>query len=90
MVARILGIETFHKHATYPERRFTVTVIVRWDGGIHEGIPTRGPQRAARSVALVGIVAASAAEALAVLKHAWRTKYRDEPPSALIGLSHPY
>jgi hypothetical protein len=63
---------------------------MRWDPGIHEGCPTRGPQGAAKSVALVGIVAASDAEAIAILTDAWRTKYGDEPPSALIGLSHPY
>ena len=63
---------------------------MRWDGGIHEGHPVGRPQRERRSVTRAGIEAATANDAIEVLKQAWRTEHRGEPPSALIGLDGPY
>jgi hypothetical protein len=41
-------------------------------------------------VTRTGIDAPTANDAVAVLKHAWRTDFGDEPPSALVGLDGPY
>jgi hypothetical protein len=59
----------------------------RWNGGIHEGRPTRGPQGAARSVECENYAAASADEVVERVRTLWREKYRCEPPSALIGVT---
>lgn len=61
-----------------------------WDGGIHEGHPVGMPHRERRNLTRTGIDAASASDALAQLKQAWRDEHGDEPPSALAGLDGPY
>lgn len=61
-----------------------------WDGGIHEGHPVGMPRRDRRNVKCTGIDAASASDALAQLRQAWRDEHGDEPPSALAGLNGPY
>jgi hypothetical protein len=48
------------------------------------------PRSDRRNVTRTGIQAASASDALAQLKQAWRDKHSDEPPSALAGLDGPY
>lgn len=60
---------------------------MRWNGGIHEGHPTRGPQGAARSVECENYAATGADQVVAHLRTLWREKYRCEPPSALIGVT---
>jgi hypothetical protein len=43
-----------------------------------------------RSVTRTGIEAATANDAIEVLRQAWHAEHGDEPPSALAGVNGPY
>ncbi len=58
-----------------------------WRGGIHEGRPVgREPDHQPKAIELERFEAPTLVEAVRVLQAVWRERYREEPPSALLGV----